>query len=273
MRNLLGEQIFTEIVRLCPIDLICELRLRLHMPIHIKTMQKEYFTQYVCTEKYLEYVFQNAVKGSKYACEREISYGYIDYDDGVRIGIVGKGKINEKNIVAFQKTYAFCIRFPHEIIGLSEKVLSVLSPFENTLVVAPPGCGKTTLIRDMARVLSARYDTLYIDERGELCGNGISMTVGKKADVIQGVRKEFVFENVIRSMSPQIIVCDELFSEKDALSVKKIIHSGIKCLASFHGKKICDVPKNIAESFDTFILLCDSPQTGTIRQIERQKHA
>ncbi len=248
-------------------DAVTEIRLRLGHETLIKTLKGDYYCRFTPSEKDIEEIMQRAMRFSPYAFENEISSGYIPYTNGIRIGIAGKGKVNVDNKILFPIVRSLCVRVPHEIIGCSNKLGDFFSSFENTVVISPPYCGKTTLIRDIARVLSDRFETLYIDERNELCGDTLSLRVGKKADIIQGIEKKYLYENIIRAMAPEIVVCDELFSEEDFFAVKRFSLAGIKCLASFHASSIDSLPPIGKEIFKKYVVLTDKPFIGTIKAI------
>ncbi|MBR1746619.1 MAG: hypothetical protein IJ735_00225 [Clostridia bacterium] len=207
-------------------------------------------------------IIRRATDDALYAYEDQISAGYIGYKNGIRIGIAGDCKWNGEKVVV-REVYALCVRIPQEIIGCASRLAE--SDFENTIIVSEPGAGKTTLLRDYIRLLSMRYDVLAIDERYELFGEGITMRTGPCCDVIQGVPKEKVYEMSIRTMSPQIVACDELFGAKDLSAVRKLVSSGIKVLATIHGKKLDECYKRI---FQRKVYLSDDPQIGTIDRVE-----
>lgn len=261
MRELLGERLLSTVR---DVNVVTEFRLRVGQETLIKTLKGDYYCAFRPTEKDIGEILKKAMRFSPYAYENELSAGYVPYKNGIRIGIAGKGKLNADKKILFSNVRSLCVRIPHEIVGCSDKLGDYFSDFVNTVVISPPYCGKTTLIRDMARVLSDRYDTLYIDERYELCGETLSLSVGKKADVIQGVEKKYLYENVIRAMAPEIVVCDELFCDEDFFAVKRFFHAGIKCLASFHAPSIDRLPPIGKEIFNKYIVLCDKPFIGTI---------
>ena len=260
MEKLLGEQLLKHIA---DPSAVTEVRLRAGRKTMIKTYKKEYLCEHIATEGYLKEVVMRAVKFSPYAYETEVSSGFIPYAGGIRIGVAGKGKLSSDNKIAFSEILSLCVRIPHEIIGASNVLGDFYTVPKNIVVIAPPYCGKTTLIRDMARVLSERYDTLYIDERGELSAGGV-LTVEKHADIILGIPKKYLYENVIRAMAPKVVVCDELFSPEDIYAVKRLCGAGIKCLASYHAPSAKPIPEDIKEIFDQYVVLTDKPRIGTV---------
>lgn len=257
MRKLLGDTLFDEMARLC--ETVCEIRIRKDRPVLFKTEKGEYFSKYVTTGKEMREMIRRATDGALYAYENQVSEGYIEYEKGIRIGIVGESRLNDKK-TALREPYALCIRLPQQKIGIATRFFH--TPFENTLIVSPPSGGKTTLLRDYARLLSDKYDVLIVDERYEICGMGLTMEMGKRADVTQGIPKSAVYETAIRTMSPQIVVCDELFGDEDYFAVEKMINAGIKVLATHHGEE--DAPKRYRALFPERIVLSPYPKYGTV---------
>lgn len=249
---------------------IYEIRLRTGKDIHLKTAVGDIFLDETVTESMLTEIVTVATNNSVYAYEDQISNGYIDYRNGIRIGITGAGVNTEGNFVSIKKYFSLCIRFPHEIIGCAKDVAYILEDFENTLIVSPPGAGKTTLLREMARLLAMRYDVLIVDEREEICGKDKSLRTGTRADVMQGVPKKLVYERAIRTMAPQIVVCDELFGTEDYEAVSRLSRSGVKVLASYHSDT--DVDEALKDLFPNRIILSSNPRPGSIVSIIQSPH-
>ena len=268
MEKLLTESVWTKIIQIINPEKINEIRIRIHRPIQLKAYEREYYIDFIPDEKYIENVIAVATNHSRYAHEQELSDGYLTYGNGIRIGIAGRGKENDKNEIIYSRILSICIRIPRKI---TFDHLSILTEqYRNTLIIGPPYSGKTTYIRAISEQLSDRYDICVIDERLEIAGNDLTLLSGKKVDLIQGVKKEKIYEKIIRSLAPQIIVCDELFDEKDFLSVNRIMSSGILCLASFHAAGKKDVPKMLLDCFDVLLVLSSKPKVGSILSIERK---
>ena len=265
MEKLLGERLYNAIYKKIGSAELYELRLRTGKEIHVKTSEGEVFLDETVNEGMLAEIVTAATNNSVYAYENQISNGYVDYRNGIRIGITGAGVNTDGNFVSVKKYYSLCIRFPHEIIGCAKDVSHILDKFENTLIISPPGGGKTTLLREMGRLLAMRYDVLIIDEREEICGKDKSMRTGIRADVMQGVPKRLVYERAIRTMAPQIVVCDELFGKEDYEAVSRLSSSGVKVLASFHSDT--DADEKLKSLFPNRIILSSNPRPGSIVSI------
>ena len=273
MEKLLGGELFQAVISCAPKNSITEIRLRIDKKIYVKTKSGGQFINFIAQKYLLEKIVAEATDYSLYAYEKEISEGYIPYKNGIRIGIVGNGRVGENNIIGYKEIFALNIRIPHQILDCPLEIMSLLENFQSTLIISPPYGGKTTLIREMARILSEKSDVMVIDERYELCGENCVLERGERCDIVQGVPKNRVFETAIRTMAPEIVVCDELFGDSDYLAVKRITLSGIKCLATFHCTDINRVPVTLKEIFGNIITLSSKPVAGSIVSICRGKNA
>lgn len=261
MEKLLGESLYRAVT--AGNDGICEIRLRVNRPVIVKTKSKSIEIERYIEERELEEILGRVTEGSLYAYEDQLSKGYVEYGSGMRIGVCGEFRHGNGKIV-LRKIHSLCIRIPHEVIGCAARFIR--ENFENTLIVSPPAGGKTTLIRDYTRLLANRYDVLVIDERYELAGSDCRMNVGKRSDLLQGVEKSAVYETAVRTMAPQIVVCDELFGEKDFNAVSRLSISGIKVLATYHADRW--IPDRLRTLFRRRIYLSPYPSFGTVVAVE-----
>ena len=152
--------------------------------------------------------------------------------------------------------------------------------FCHTLILSPPGCGKTTLLRELIRNLSRAeggYAVGVVDERGEIagmCGGIAQMDLGECTDVISGCPKAEGMLLVLRSMSPQIIAVDELGRESDFLAASDLIHAGVKLLCTVHGSSLEELEKRAFlgrllahQVVERFVILSASQGVGTVEAI------
>lgn len=265
MERLLGKKVISAILSRANLSSVNEIRVRLNRNILIKCMFSEFFLDIKADKEYIDNIINVSTSFSRYAHEEEISDGFLSYGNGIRIGLCGVGKLNEKKLIAYSTITSVCIRIPHVI--KNENAKKIAENYVNTLIIGQPYSGKTTIIREIASILSNKYDLTIIDERKEITGKDSAFFNGERADVIQGIDKKNVYENVIRSMSPQIVVFDEIFSDADFIAVMRIMSSGILCLSSYHADSVASLPRAIAESFDRIITLSSKPHPGSITSI------
>lgn len=272
MQRLLGEKLFYEYKKY---PLVTEIRLRKNKPVVVKKHSERHTTSIIADAAIIKNIVSVATKYSLYAYDEEIRKGFIFYENGVRIGLGGTGTVINERLNGYREITSLCIRIPHQILDCSRPFCDLYENFSNTLIISPPGGGKTTLIRDLTRNLSENYDTLIIDERYELGGQGLCLDVGKNADLLQGIPKHICFENALRSLSPQIIVCDELFGRGDEEAVKRLIFSGVRVLASMHAdsyESARNIHPELLPHFDNIIILSSIPTSGSIKSVIKKEH-
>lgn len=190
---------------------------------------------------------------SRYAFEEELRQGFITIQGGHRIGVAGKilwenGRIKNMSNISFMN-----IRVAHQMPGCSEKLMPYIRQGDsiyNTLVISPPRCGKTTLLRDMIRILSngdncnRGFTVGVVDERSELgaCYKGCPQNdLGCRSDVLDGCPKAEGMMMLVRSMSPEIIAVDEIGSNQDASAAAYVMNCGIRVIATVHGLDMSEI--------------------------------
>ncbi len=190
--------------------------------------------------------------GSVYAMEENISSGYITVEGGHRVGICGSCVIKGGKIMSIKDISYLNIRIAREVIGAAECVIDSIAGkgLKNTLIISPPGSGKTTLIRDICRILGNRESYSYkvgiADERGEIAAvyRGTPQNnVGKRTCVMDGCPKAEGMEMLLRSMGVDVVVTDEIGTEEDARAVQSLLNCGVCVIASVHGKSLEQVKK------------------------------
>lgn len=227
-------------------------------------------------------VFKSICSFSIYARQREINQGYITIDGGVRVGISGTAVIGENGVTNIKDITTISFRVASEIIGCSEALLSGVDPLRGILVCGPPCSGKTTLIRDAARVLSERFKVSLLDERNEIsatnCGNA-SFNVGM-SDVLINMQKGDAVPLVLRSLSPDIIICDELGGAYDAGTLCEALRCGAAFIATVHADSLADLKSRAftaallrSGAFRYIVFLYDRRHAGCIAKIYELRDA
>ena len=164
--------------------------------------------------------------------------------NGCRVGVGGSFVFSDDGKYRLKAIGSLCIRIAGEAIGCAGKLVDELlkdGP-TNTLVLSGPGCGKTTLLRDAARILSRNgYRVGIADERHEIaaCIDGKpSFDVGPRCDIVDGCPKAMAMEILIRSLNPQVIITDELGNAHDVYAIREAARMGVTVIASAHASEI-----------------------------------
>jgi stage III sporulation protein AA len=190
---------------------------------------------------------------SLYAMEEELRRGYVTVEGGHRIGLAGKVVVENEKVKHIREVTGFNIRIARQVIGVGEKLLPYVirgEEVENLLLISPPQCGKTTLIRDLARLASTGGETFrshkvgIVDERSEIAGcvDGVPQhDIGPRTDVLDACPKAEGMMMMIRSMSPEILVIDELGRAEDSVAVHEAICSGVRLFTTAHGSSLEEI--------------------------------
>jgi stage III sporulation protein AA len=196
-------------------------------------------------------VFCNLCENSVYAHEAEIRQGYITIKGGHRAGFSGKAVIREGKIETIKEINSVNIRVSRERIGCGSEYIEEITDKNkvlNTLVISSPGCGKTTLLRDLTRLISnSGKKVSVIDERGEIGAVYCSVPqndLGIQTDIIEDAPKKYAIPLMLRSMSPQVMICDEIATEADVMSIRKCFGAGVSVIASAHAGSVDEVRQN-----------------------------
>jgi stage III sporulation protein AA len=197
---------------------------------------------------------------SLYTFEEELRRGYITIAGGHRVGLAGKTVLERGEVKHIRDVASFNIRIARALPGLGKPLLSALwdesaGTIHQTLVISPPRQGKTTLIRDLARLISAGernggelarpgLRVGIVDERSEIaaCVKGVpAFDVGPRTDVLDGCPKAEGMMMMIRSMSPDVLIVDEIGRPEDASALQEALHAGVRVIATAHGRSVGDV--------------------------------
>jgi len=184
---------------------------------------------------------------SVYAHLHEMCDGFITLRGGHRVGLAGKCVLQEGRVTNMTDISGINLRIANSYKGCATDLDSRLHEgrmLHNVLLIAPPQCGKTTYLRDLARLASGRVKVTVVDERSELaaaCDGVPQFDMGPQTDVLDRFPKPEGMIMAIRSLSPQLLVIDEIGTEKDVQAVRQVQDAGCKLLASVHGFNVDSV--------------------------------
>ena len=258
-----------------------EIRLRCGQNPIVLYKTKEKILSSITSKEDLQNTLNALIKYSYYAFEEDLAKGFVTIKGGHRIGICGKAVVTDNVPTLIKEISSMNIRFAKEIKGIANILIPIIIKDNepvNTLIVSPPGCGKTTLLRDIARVLSIRGIKVAIcDERSEIagiCDSMPSFDLGPRTDIIDGCNKKYGISMLIRTMSPQVIITDEIGDRYDVEAINQCTNAGVKIITSIHGSNKEDILKSkinqlISENtFENIIYLSSKEGPGTIKEIE-----
>ena len=212
------------------------------------------------TAQEIEDILFAASNYSVYSVENQLRHGFVTGAAGERIGIAGTYVYQGGNVLSVNAVTSLCIRIPHAVDGCAEEIYTAcfLGGIKSTLIMSPPGEGKTTLLRDLSRLVCERtqYNVFVSDERGELSAGDL----GETSDVVRFADKLTAFTEGIRAMRPDVIITDELLPT-DYAAVRRAIESGIYVLASAHLTRFEDVPQKL---FSRYVILDGLGKIGKI---------
>ncbi|MFD6442980.1 stage III sporulation protein AA, partial [Peribacillus sp. NPDC060186] len=193
---------------------------------------------------------------SLYTLEEELKRGYITIAGGHRVGLAGKAILENGAVKAIRDISSFNIRIAREKIGAAEPLTSYLynGEWQHTLLIGAPQTGKTTILRDIARMISSGNEKRgiapqkvgIVDERSEIAGSvhGVpQLEFGTRVDVLDGCPKAEGMMMMIRSMSPDVLVVDEIGRAEDTQAVLEAANAGIKLMITTHGHTLDEIKK------------------------------
>lgn len=217
---------------------------------------------------------------SVYAFDEEIKNGFITIEGGHRAGICGRAVVENGNIKTIRNISSINIRIARQVKGCADEILKYIIDSKNiysTLVISPPGGGKTTVLRDIIRSLSSGFSGFrgvtvgVCDERNELAATYMGMAqndLGIRTDVMDSCPKDKGIYMLLRSMSPAVIAADEIGSQGDIDAINEAMVSGVKLICTAHGGGIEDIKKKACGGlFERYVLLGGASNPGKIKAV------
>ena len=228
-----------------------EIRIRAGQPVIFLQNGEETFLYEEITIKDIKSVIEAACGYSGYAYEEEISRGYITIEGGHRVGLTGRAVLKDQELQTIKHVSALNIRVAHPILGCARRWKSYLYKEGrpcHILIISPPGCGKTTLLRDVIRIFSEGDEKNtgltvgVVDERSEIAGTYRGMAthdLGMRTDVMDGCPKTLGMEMLLRTMNPKVLAVDEI-GTGDVPAIENALRCGCRMLATLHGECMDD---------------------------------
>lgn len=269
-----------------------EIKLRVEKPLLLVYRGEEIIPgnqrgkPYIVTREDIREMLEYISNYSLYAYEQEMKQGYITIEGGHRVGMTGQAIIENGKVKNLRYISSINLRMSHEILGCADPIFPYITynkKLYHTLIVSPPRCGKTTLLRDMIRQISNGNGWIngmsvgVVDERSELggCYMGVAQNqLGIRTDVLDCCPKAEGMIMLIRSMGPEVIAVDEIGTVEDVHAIEYAMHCGCKMLATVHADSMEELRKKplfdqmVAEKrFERYVLLENRGHVGQVEGI------
>jgi stage III sporulation protein AA len=269
------------------IDRIEEIRVRTNRVLEVTAMGKPYFLSYTVTEEDSEQLINKLSRHSFYTLEEELKRGYITIEGGHRVGLAGKVILEGGVVKGIRNLSSFNIRIARQKLGISDSIFPYVydAGWKHTMIIGSPQTGKTTLLRDLARMISTGvpeknippFKVGIVDERSEIAGcvNGIpQLMFGPRVDVLDACPKAEGMMMLIRSMSPDVLIVDEIGRVEDGQAIQEAVNAGITLVMTTHGFTFGEVAKRPVikdivnlQTIERFVELRRGDEPGKVHEV------
>ncbi len=232
----------------------------------------------IASQRELEESLKTMCKDSVYSYTNEIKNGFLTLKGGHRVGLCGTAVMEDEKIVNVRDISTLSVRIARQMRNSADELLSSINNKFNGIILAGiPASGKTTILRELARKLSLLGEKVsVIDERNEFSGTyaGLAQNDLGFCDILNGYPKAEGLTQAIRTLSPNVIVCDEIGTERDIQAIRQAVHAGVKLIVSMHAGSIDDFSRRKhcmdilnTEAFDVLAMMWGRTKPGVISQI------
>ncbi|WP_201713461.1 stage III sporulation protein AA [Rossellomorea arthrocnemi] len=269
------------------IDRIEEIRIRTNRVLEVTARGKPYFLSYTVTEEDSEQLINKLSRHSFYTLEEELKRGYITIEGGHRVGLAGKVILEGGLVKGIRNLSSFNIRIARQKLGIADSIFPYVydGEWKHTMMIGSPQTGKTTLLRDLARMISTGvpeknippYKVGIVDERSEIAGcvNGIpQLMFGPRVDVLDACPKAEGMMMLIRSMSPDVLIVDEIGRMEDGQAIQEAVNAGITLVMTTHGSSFNEVRKRPVikdivslQTIERFVELRRGEEPGRVHEV------
>lgn len=221
-------------------------------------------------------IFKKLCNYSVYSFQEQIKNGFVTFLGGHRVGIASSAVLENSQITGIKEISSLNLRIAREFKNCSKNIYEIIKvSSKGALIVGPPLSGKTTILRDLARLFSGESKVTVVDERFEIaaCNEGKAQLDVGSSDVLSGFPKSEGILRAVRCLSPNVIICDEIGTLKETKAINEALNSGVKVIASIHAsseKEILKKPQILwllySGAFEKIIIL-SSVSIGNIEKI------
>ncbi len=273
------------------LDTLHEIRIKINQPIILGFSNREVVLDIKSSPEDIRMAVNKISKFSIFAFEEDVKQGFITVQGGHRVGITGEWVFDNREVKYLKNISSLNIRICREVKGFGKRFLNYIyknGEILNTLIISPPKCGKTTLLRDLARTISNGESPLHrgfklsiIDERSEIAASfrGVpQLDVGIRTDVYDNCLKSKGIILSIRSMSPEVVICDEIGTKDDFESILTAYNSGVSIICSIHGRneedfynklRMSGLSTSMDKIFKCILILSNRNGVGTLEHVKK----